>query len=115
MTAYRRGDVVLVNFPYSDLSQVVLRPALIVQDETVSTGFNQWVVVQITTNLYRTGPSRVRVNKKSPAGRKMELSRDSVIMTDKIVTLDDREIHKAKGNCPIMTQVNQALKAILGL
>ena len=45
----------------------------------------------------------------------MELSRDSVIMTDKIVTLDDREIHKAKGNCPIMTQVNQALKAILGL
>ena len=70
MTTHKRGDVVLVNFPYSDLSQVAQRPALIVQDETVLTGFDQWIVVQITNNLARTGPSRVRVNKSSSQDNK---------------------------------------------
>lgn len=115
MTTYKRGDVVLVNFPYSNLTQVVQRPALIVQDETVSTGFNQWIVVQITSNLIRTGPSRVRVNKSSPEGRQMKLLQDSVIMTDKIATLDNREILDTVGRCPIMPQVDSALKKILGL
>ena len=55
MTTYKRGDVILVKFPYSDLVRYKKRPALVVQDETVETGLSQRVVVQITSNL---GPHR---------------------------------------------------------
>ena len=61
MTAYKRGDVILVKFPYSDLVSYKRRPALIVQDETVATGLSQRVVTQITSNLNRTGDTRVLV------------------------------------------------------
>jgi len=105
----------LVNFPFSDLSQIVHRPALVVQDETVKTGFDQWIVVQITTNLSRTGSSRVCVDKNSPEGKKMKLLHDSVIMADKIATLDNREISSVVGKCPIMQRIDKALRTILGL
>jgi mRNA interferase MazF len=55
MTIYKRGDVILVKFPYSDLVRYKKRPALVVQDETVETGLSQRVVVQI--NL-QPGPHR---------------------------------------------------------
>ena len=45
MTTYKRGDVILVKFPYSDLVRYKKRPALVVQDETVETGLSQRVVV----------------------------------------------------------------------
>ena len=41
MTTYKRGDVILVKFPYSDLVRYKKRPALVVQDETVETGLSQ--------------------------------------------------------------------------
>jgi len=72
MTTYKRGDVILVKFPYSDLVRYKKRPALVVQDETVETGLSQRVVVQITSNLNRTGDTRVPVRKDSPDGQAME-------------------------------------------
>ena len=45
MTTYKRGDVILVKFPYSDLVRYKKRPALVVQNETVVTGLSQRVVV----------------------------------------------------------------------
>src|SRR3989339_54171 len=112
MTAYNRGDVVLVNFPYTDNSRIISRPALVIQDETINTGFNQWIVVQITSNTSRTGITRIPVAKTSTAGRSMRILSDSVIVADKIATLDEREIKKPIGSCPLMLQVDQALKTI---
>src|SRR6266404_5077927 len=61
MTTCRWGDVVLVRFPYSDLSRFRKRPALVVQDEQVETGLSQRLVCQITSNLTRCGVTRVLV------------------------------------------------------
>jgi len=68
MTTCRWGDVVLVRFPYSDLSRFRKRPALVVQDEQVETGLSQRLVCQITSNLTRCGVTRVLVRKEAPAG-----------------------------------------------
>jgi hypothetical protein len=43
MTTFKRGDVILVKFPYSDLIRYKKRPALVVQDETVDTGLSHKV------------------------------------------------------------------------
>jgi mRNA interferase MazF len=115
MTPFKRGDVVLIKFPYSDLVRYKKRPALVVQDETVETGLSQRVVVQITSNLERTGVTRVPVGKDSPAGQAMGILSDSVIVADHLATVLPREIDKVIGRCNCMPEVETALKRVLGL
>lgn len=115
MTTFKRGDVVLVKFPYSDLVRYKKRPALVVQDETVNTGLSQRVVVQITSNLARTGETRVLVKKDSPEGQAMGVLSDSVIVADHLATVLPREIDKVIGRCNCMRDVEAALRRVLGL
>ena len=42
------GSVVLVTFPFSDLSQSKLRPAVVLAD----VGRGDWILCQITSNFY---------------------------------------------------------------
>ena len=42
------GTVVLVPFPFSDLSQAKLRPAVVLAD----VGRGDWILCQLTSNLY---------------------------------------------------------------
>lgn len=57
---YKRGDVVLVLYPNSDLRTAKTRPALIVQADNLQTGLPQVIVAMITSRLFRANhPSRV--------------------------------------------------------
>jgi len=87
----------------------------VVQDETVETGLSQRVVDQITSNLDRTGDTRVQVSHDSPAGRAMGILSDSVIVADHLTTVLPREIDKVIGRCNCMPDVEKALRRILGL
>ena len=60
--SFPRGAVVLVAYPNSDRRSFKKRPALVVQAEHVVTGLAQTVLALITSNLNRTGPTRVRVH-----------------------------------------------------
>lgn len=56
----RRGDVVLVLFPNSDLRTAKRRPALVLQRDNIGTGLDQTIVAMISSNLgRRRHPSRV--------------------------------------------------------
>lgn len=115
MTTYSRGEVVLVVFPDSNLMTYKRRPALVVQDEGAPTALSQRVVAMITSNLSRTGPTRVPVQRASRSGKAMGLLTDSVIVTDNLATVLDREIDRALGRCPEMVAVDTALRVTLGL
>lgn len=115
MTTYKRDDVILVRFPNSDLITYKKRPALIIQDERVDTGLSQRLVAMITSNLVRTGETRVVVQKDSPAGQAMGLITDSVIVADNIATIREREVDKTLGQCPCMPEVDAALRKALRL
>ncbi len=112
---YKRGDVVLIRFPNSDLKTYKKRPALVVQGDGLHTGLSQRIVALITSNLNRTGPTRVTILQSEPAAQTMGLQTDSVIVADNLATVLDREIEKAIGHCPVMPQIDQALKLALGL
>ena len=43
------GAVVLIPFPFSDLSQAKLRPAVVLAD----VGREDWILCQVTSNQYR--------------------------------------------------------------
>ena len=115
MTRFKRGDVVLVRYPHSDLVTYKKRPAVVVQDENVETDLRQRLVVAITSNLVRTGETRVFAAKDSPEGRQMGLLTDSIIVADNIATVIPREADKVIGRCTVMPQVDRALRRILGL
>jgi len=113
--SYKRGDVVLVLFPHSNLRTAKLRPALVVQADNLDTGFSQSIVVMITSNMLRGNhSSRLSVFLSHPEGEKSGLLTDSVIMTDNLATVVDKAIERIIGTFP-MEKVDVALKHTLGL
>ena len=113
--AYRRGDVVLVLFPNSNLRTARLRPVLIVQADNLGTELDQVVVAMMTSRMFRANhPSRVTVLRDTDEGRASGVLTDSVIMTDNLATVGHREIHQRIGVLPMMA-IDQALKHTLGL
>jgi mRNA interferase MazF len=112
----KRGDVVLVPFPGSDLVTVKRRPALIVQADNLNSGLPQAIVAMISSNPARAGhPSRVFVSLASPQGTSTGLHSDSWIMTDNLATILEKHVERVLGAWPDMTAVDDALRHTLGL
>ncbi len=110
---YRRGDVVLVLFPHTDLRTAKPRPALVVQANDVGTGLDQVVLCMITSRLFRADhPTRVLVRLSDAADS--GLLTDSVVMTDNLATVLLSEIDRVIGDLP-MDRVDPALRHTLAL
>jgi mRNA interferase MazF len=116
MTNCRRGDVVLVLFPDSNLRTSKRRPALVVQADELGTNLAQTIVAMISSNVARAGHrSRVNVLAASEAGKRSGLLMDSVIMTDNLATVHDSEIDRVIGRFHETSELDAALRATLGL
>lgn len=58
MTAFRRGEVVLVAFPFTDLTTAKMRPALVVSSDAFNSRSLDVIVAAITSQIPRkTQPS----------------------------------------------------------
>jgi mRNA interferase MazF len=111
----RRGDVVLVLFPHSDLRTAKPRPALVVQADNLQTGLPQVIVAMITSKLFRANhPSRVPICLSAPEGQQSGLLTDSVVMADNLATIAEVAIERVIGALP-MTEVDTALRYTLSL
>ena len=111
----KRGDVVLVLFPHSDLRTAKTRPALIVQANDLNTGLAQIIVAMITSRTFRANhPSRVTIVLNTPDGVQSGLLADSIVVTDNLATVTDVAIDRVIGKIS-MQKVDQALRHTLGL
>ena len=111
----RRGAVVLVLFPHSDLRTARLRPALVVQADNLETGLSQVIVAMITSRQFRANhPARVTVLLFNSESHRSGLLTDSVVMTDNLATIAESEIDRVIGSLP-MTHIDAALRHTLGL
>ncbi|MCY7376269.1 MAG: type II toxin-antitoxin system PemK/MazF family toxin [Pyrinomonadaceae bacterium] len=112
----KRGDIVGVYFPNSDLVSAKRRPALVVQADDLATELSQILLAMITSNLTRANhPSRVFIDLNTTEGKVSGLRIDSVIMTDNIVTVLEREIDSVLGRLPNMKAIDDALRHSFGL
>ena len=84
------GEVVLVRFPFSDLSQSKLRPAVCLADA----GRGDWVLCQITSNAY--GDSRA-ILLHDPDFAAGGLKVASYVRPAKLFTTHERVIVKSVG------------------
>ncbi|MBW3635805.1 MAG: type II toxin-antitoxin system PemK/MazF family toxin [Armatimonadetes bacterium] len=113
--ACKRGDVVLVLFPNSNLRTAKTRPALIVQANDLQTGLSQVIIAMISSQMSRANhPSRVTIIQASPEGLQSGLLSDSVVMADNLATVVDSAMHRVIGSVA-MEEVDSALRHTLGL
>ncbi len=112
--SFKRGAVVLVLFPDSNLRTAKRRPAVIVQADGLNTGLAQTIVAMITSNMARANhPSRIVITRASSLGKQSGLLTDSVVMTDNLATVRETEIDRAIGTLGDMNEVDAALKTTL--
>ena len=112
----KRGQVVLVLFPDSNLRTAKRRPALVVQADDLHSGLPQFILAMITSNLARAGhSSRVMVSLETPEGQSSGLKTDSVILTDNLATVLESHILRAIGVWPDMAAVDTALRHTLAI
>src|SRR5204862_8078270 len=113
---YKRGDVVLVLFPDSNLRTAKRRPALVIQADKLNTGLRQTIDAMITSNMARAAhPSRVTLLLNSSAGREARILMDSVVMTDNLATVQENEIDRTLGSLKDLSEVDIALRQTLSL
>ena len=96
MTHYKRGDVVLIPFPFTDLTTAKQRPALIISSDEWNRNQADIIVCAITSQF----PVEITAFEYSlPKSDilKASLPKPSKVKCGKIVTLDSRLIHKKLG------------------
>jgi mRNA interferase MazF len=112
----RRGDVVLVFFPDSNLRTSKGRPALVVQADGLDAHLPQTIVAMVTSNMARAGhPTRAAVRGGSGGERSSGLLMDSVIMTGNLATVHYSEIDSVIGTFTAVNEIDAALRTTLAL
>lgn len=113
-----RGDVVLVDFPFSSGTGSKRRPALVVQGEENNARLTNTIIAMITRTTRRVGePSQVLIDITSESGRESGLEFMSAITCENLFTINQQLIHAKIGRLPanVMQHVDQCLKVSLVL
>ena len=90
-TRYKQREIVLVPFPYSDLSSTKRRPVLIVSNDDYNQTFPDVVVCVITGNLHNDGYSIELENEDLEIGM---LPESSIVKAHKLFTNHQDKIIK---------------------
>jgi mRNA interferase MazF len=107
-TIYKQGDIVLVPFPFTDLSSSKKRPALIVSPDSFNTSKQDVVLIAITSQI-DTNRHTVTLEKEDFVDG--GLPKPSMIRIPKMFTMHSALI--VKRICGISTpKLEQVLKAI---
>ncbi len=99
MTSYRAGDVVLIPFPFTDLSTVKQRPAVVLSSSHFNRRRNDVIIAAITSHLPKkiaTDEYLLTATEQHRAG----LPKPSMVKLGKIVTLEQRLVRKRLGRIP---------------
>jgi mRNA-degrading endonuclease toxin of MazEF toxin-antitoxin module len=120
MIDIRRGDVVLVAFPFVAQHQVQRkrRPALVVQSDRYNRRRAAVIIAAVTsTRAHREIRVKVVVGKDTPEGRLAGLRLDSVIDCQTLATIPREEIVRRLGQFPLdlMHRIDHALADALAL
>lgn len=113
MTSYSRGDVVLVPFPFTDLSGSKQRPASVVSPDSLNATRPDVLLAAITSQIpttLATDEIAIPTAGLVAAG----LPKSSIIRTSKLVSIHQGLIRKRIGSVPPPT-LHRVLLQIQGL
>lgn len=115
MTPCKPGDVVLLPFPFTDLSTVKQRPAVIISSESFNSRQHDVMVLAVTSHLPPTlSPEDYRLSREDQ--HMADLPKPSIVKCGKLLTIDQRLIRKVLGHLPQATlqHLRQHVLMVLG-
>lgn len=112
-----RGDVVLVDFPYSDGTGSKVRPALVVQADSLNQRRADTILVSISKSQRHALPTQLFIGVSTPEGIASGVRCDSSIQCENLLTLEQEQIVAKIGRLPDpqMDCIDACLEAALGL
>ena len=108
--SFNRGDVVLVPFPFTDLTTHKQRPALVISSNQFNSSSADIILLGITSQIPRDlAQSDYRLNPDEQ--QKAGLPRPSMVKSAKVVTLSQALVRRTIGRLPAQT-VNQVVSKL---
>jgi mRNA interferase MazF len=114
----KRGDVVILDFPFTDVPGSKVRPALVIQKDHYNTRLPKTIVAMITGNLKRAGePTHQLIDPATPDGSRSGLSGPSLVTCVNLYTVEQTSVLRVIGSLPasMMQKVNDCLRVALDL
>lgn len=87
-------DVVLIPFPFSDLSQNKFRPAIVMSNNRYNKKFQDFIAIPLTSNPNTRNHTVVVTNKEMETG---SIPIDSVAKADKVFSLEQKTVTRTFG------------------
>jgi mRNA interferase MazF len=112
----QRGDVAIVDIPFTDVLQSKARPAVVVQNDRDNQRLRKTVVVVITGTLRRLGdPSHFLIDPGTPEGASSGISGPSLASCNNLFTVEQKMILRKVGHLSdvLKQKLNDCLKAAL--
>jgi mRNA interferase MazF len=113
----QRGDVVMVDWLFSDRTGSKRRPALVVQADAYNTALDDTILALITGSARRRvgAATQLEIDIGTPDGLQTGLAINSVVQCENLVTVDRQFIQRIRGRLSVamMQKVNDCLKAAL--
>ncbi|HEV7226558.1 MAG TPA: type II toxin-antitoxin system PemK/MazF family toxin [Pirellulales bacterium] len=112
-----RGDVVLIDYPFSDRTGSKVRPALVVQADSLNGRIADTILAAISRSTHRASVTQLFVDISTPEGSRTGLRQNSMIQCENLLTYDQRLIIAKIGalSALLLRQIDDCLKAALDL
>jgi mRNA interferase MazF len=115
----RRGDVVLLDYPFASGGGGKVRPALVVQNDVDNGRLVNTIVAMITSRTQRAAnvPTQLLIDISTPEGRQSGLVMDSAINCVNLFTVGQSKILRTLGRLSpsLISKTDDCLKAALGV
>lgn len=112
-----RGDIVLVDYPFSDRTGSKVRPALIVQTDALNNRIDDTILAAISRSTHRASVTQLLIELATPDGAATGLRQNSMIQCENLLTYDRHLILAVIGklSAPLQNQINACLQQALDL
>jgi mRNA interferase MazF len=115
----KRGDVVLLDHPFSTGVGSKVRPVLVVQGDRDNVRLTSTIVAMITRTIHRIGQvdTQLLIDITTPEGKATGLRTASAVTCSNLFTVSEQLLRRKIGELPpsVMMQVNDCLKAALAI
>lgn len=114
----KRGDVVLVDFPFTSGLQSKVRPAVVIQNDRDNNRLTKTVVAMITGNVRRAGePTHLFLDPTTPEHATSGLRTKSLVVCVNLFTIDQSTVLRTLGYLSGKTlgDLNTCLRVSLAL
>ena len=113
-----RGDVVLVDFPFTSGSQSKIRPALVVQNDVSNRRLSKTIVALITGNLRAAAePTHLLIDPSQPEHVSSGLHGKSLVACTNLYTIEQADIVRTIGrlDSAVLARIDSCLRTALGI